>query len=129
MQLKGTNKSGSGTTKTKRDNAFKLRVLQLKDQGKSAKEALEQACKETGLPLTQGMIDHPHSFVNMYKVSVNKGLSKGNKALEAQVAAAGLAQDEPAAKVEEPEADEEDEAEEFEPEIEEDDDTQTDGAV
>jgi len=116
MQLKGSNKSGNGTTKTKRDLQFKLRVIQLKEnEGKSAKEALELACKETGLPLTQGMVDHPHSFLNMYKVSVAKSLSKGNKAVEAAVIAAGLAQDDPVeapkVTVEEPEVEETEEEE------------------
>lgn len=121
MQLKGTKSGSNGTTKTRRPVNFKVRVLQLKAEGKSAKEALELACQEAGTVPTAGMLKHPHSFVNMYKASVNKGLKAENKAVEALVVAAGLAEDSPspvapqAEVAEEPEI-EEDEAEEFEPE-------------
>ena len=93
MQLKGT-KNGTSSTKTKRVVDFKLRVLSLKAGGQSAKEALEQACKEFQVPLTPGMIKHPHSFVNMYKASVNGLLKKGDKGVEAKVVALGLAESE-----------------------------------
>ncbi len=89
MVLKG---SSSSRTRTKRPDAFKVEVIRLvRNEQKSAKEALEQAAQTFGLELTESMTKYPASIFDSYQKAVNAKLAKKDAATEQLVRDANLA--------------------------------------
>jgi len=76
FKLKGN--AGSSTRQV-RTIKFKVRVLQLKQEGATAKEALAQACEESKTELAPAMIDHPASIFHGYRTAVSKKIDNGDQ--------------------------------------------------
>ena len=89
MVLKG---SSSTSTRTKRSDAFKVEVIRLvRNESKTAKEALELASQTFGLSLTQSMTKYPASIFDSYQKAINAKLAKDDAATKQLVQDASLA--------------------------------------
>lgn len=67
---------------TKRTNEFKIRALRLHlKEGKSAKEAFAQACKEHNTTPSGCMTDYATSYMWDYKVWLDKQVEKNDPAI------------------------------------------------